>query len=157
MKYLIILFCLSLVGCGSVTHAHHHKDDADNGFKKAIQQVMDARRDIRTVICHPPRTQTELVEIADMDSTALLFSARDFSERLKTLSLKDCPDDFKDAFTDYVAAWNDRAAANPDLLVLVQTASTSQLGPVQNPNAERTEGTWNVLKAICKKYHVTVE
>ena len=157
MKYLILALCLALAGCGTTKHAQRHKKDADGELKASIQRVLDARRDIRAIICHPPRNQGELVDIANMDPKALIFSAQDFAQRLPTISLEGCPRDFKEAFADYVAAWNDRAAANPNMLILVQTASASQLGPVQNPNAELTESTWDAVKKVCKKYDVSVE
>ena len=156
MKYLIFILCLTLVGCGSTGHGKHGKK-GDDEFKAPIQHVLDARNDIRAIISHPPRNEGELSDIANMNPNASIFSAQDFAQRLQTIALKGCPHDFKEAFTNYVSAWVDRAAASPNSLILVQTTPASQLGPVQNPDAERTETAWKALKAVCRKYDVTVE
>jgi hypothetical protein len=92
-----------------------------------------------------------------MNPSASIFSAQDFAQRLQTIPLKGCPRDFREAFTNYVSAWVERASASPNLLILVQTTPTARLGPIQNPGAERTETSWKDLKAVCTKYGVTVE
>jgi hypothetical protein len=44
-----------------------------------------------------------------MNPDSLIFNVQDFAQRLQTIPLDGCPDDFKSAFKIYVAAWNDRA------------------------------------------------
>jgi hypothetical protein len=157
MNYLILILCVALTGCGSVSHADHHRKKGEDKFQTAIQQVLAARLDIRAVISHPPRNAEELNDIANMNPNALIFSAHDFAERLGIIPLKDCPNDFKVAFAEYVTAWNERAAESPNLLILVQPSTPSRSGTVENPDAARTEAAWDALKKVCTQYGATVE
>jgi hypothetical protein len=159
MKYLIVVICLVLVGCGSLSPSSRHKRNAAAGLKASIQRVLEARANIRAIISHPPRTVDELSGIANMNPNSTIFLAQDFTQRLQMISLEGCPRDFKDAFAKYVAAWNERAASSPNLLILIQagTSTPSASGAVQNEYAAHTESAWNALKAICTKYGVTAE
>ena len=94
MKLLLLaLFLVVVAGCATHKHSQHEPD-----FKAAIQRVLDERRDIRSVISHPPRDEAELAGIARMNPDAQIFNVEDFALRLPTISLKGCPADFRDAF-----------------------------------------------------------
>jgi len=121
-----------------------------------IQYVLDARRNIRTIISRPPRNQTELAGVAGMNSNALIFNAQDFAQRLQNIPLEGCPDDFKTAFAKYVAAWVARAADNPNLMLLTDAGIYR---PGDNPDnaASQTESTWQGVQAVCTRYGAVAE
>jgi hypothetical protein len=155
MKFLMLLLCLTLVGCGSPGH-RSKRDKQEPDFKAKIQDVLDARRNIRTIISRPPRNQAELAGIAGMNPNALIFNAQDFAQRLQNLPLDGCPDDFKTAFSKYVAAWAARAADNPNMMLL---ADAGIYRPGDNPDnaASQTELTWQGVQAVSTRYGVEAE
>ena len=150
MKLLLLaLFLVVVAGCATHKHSQHEPD-----FKAAIQRVLDERRDIRTVISHPPRDEAELAGIARMNPDAQIFNVEDFALRLPTISLKGCPADFRDAFGAYVTAWTERAAANPAVLLLVSPGP--QL-PSSDAPVQPTETAWKAVQAVCTQYGIAAE
>lgn len=149
MKYLIIILCLGLVGCGSMGHGGRSKKKGSEE-RVAIQKVMEARSDIRQVISHAPQTEAELAA-ANHDPSVLVFSVDDYVKRLRAIPLTGCPEEFKTAFVNYAEAWNDRAAANPGLCLPL--AGGNGTHTENDPEAaELTESTWHALQDTATKY-----
>lgn len=150
MKYLILILCLALVGCGSTEHDRRSKKK-EAGYPAAIQKVLDARNNIRQVISHIPQNEAELAA-AGRDPSALVFGVDDYVNRLRTIPLTGCPEEFRTAFVKYAEAWNDRAAANPGLALPLLggkgTHAENDAGA-----AERTETTWRALQEVVTKYN----
>jgi len=150
LKCLAFIFCLAVSGCGSTKESRHSKK-MEEGYPAAIHTVLDARNDIRVVISHTPQSPAELAA-ANQDPTALVFSVQDYVKRLRTVSLKGCPDEFKAAFVKYAEAWNDRAAATPTLILPLGVGKgvPEESDPAV---AERTETTWHALQRVVAEYN----
>jgi hypothetical protein len=151
MKSLYLLLFVLCLAIGPGCATHHKKSKAELDFRAAIQHVVEARADIRTVISHSPRNAAELNDIAQMDPNALIFNVQDFAQRLQTISLKGCPADFRVAFENYVAAWNARAAANPALLLLLNAGPERQAVDAP-PSKEPTEVAWQAVQTVITKH-----
>jgi hypothetical protein len=148
MKYLLIVLCLALAGCA--THKHSHAKPAAD-FQAAMQKVLDQRNDIRQIISHPPRTQAELDGPAQGNPNALIFNVQDFAQRLQTIPLTGCPYDFKTAFGNYVAAWQERAAQNP-AAQLLNNPGTAVPASATPSAAGQTEAAWQNVLSVQASY-----
>jgi hypothetical protein len=148
MKNLLLVLCLLLAGCA--THKHSPAKTAVD-FESAMQKVLDQRNDIRQVISHPPRTQAELDGPAQGNPNALIFNVQDFAQRLQTIPLSDCPDDFKTAFGSYVAAWNERAAQNPGAQLLNNPGTAVPTSSIPSVTRQ-TEAAWQQVLSVQASY-----
>jgi len=148
MKFLLIVICLALAGCATYKHSH---TKAAKSFQAAMQKVLDERNDIRQIISHPPRTQAELDGPAQGNPNALLFNVQDYTQRLQTIPLTDCPSDFKSAFANYVAAWQVRAAQDPTLQLLTN-AGAGVLPANLATGAGDTEVAWQTVLSMQANY-----
>jgi hypothetical protein len=148
MKYLIVALGLLLAGCAG-HQAKHSQITKD--FQVAMQKVLDARNDIRQVISRLPRTHAELDGPAHGDPNALLFNVQDFATRLQTIPLPGCPADFKSAFGNYVAAWQARAAMNPNLQ-LRTNPGTKLPGNNIPAGTGDTEAAWQLVLSVQNSY-----
>ena len=148
MRYLIFILCLLLAGCDLMGNDRKAKKK-ETETQAAIQKVLAERNDIRQVISHQPQNAVELAAAND-DPSVLVFEVQDYVKRLRMIPLKGCPEDFKTAFVSYAEAWNDRAAANPDLVLPLKAESGTHVE--NNPEAaERTQSTWRALQDIVTK------
>ena len=151
MKYLLIAL-LSLLLAGCATH-HHAQAKAAKSFQAAMEKVLAQRNDIRQIISRLPRTEAELAGPAQGNPNALLFNVQDFALRLPTIPLTGCPPDFKTAFNNYVAAWKERAALDPTVLLLTNPSVSQPALPAAS-GASQTEAAWQSVLAVQASYPV---
>lgn len=153
MKYIRLALCLILVGCASHKPVPAKGPQPPKDFVTAMQMVLDDRNDIRQIISHPPRTSAELNGPAQGNPNALLFNVQDFAQRLQTIPLTGCPEDFKAAFGNYVAAWLARAARNPELQI-VNNPSAGAAANFNPATAQQTETAWQKVLSVQSSYNI---
>ncbi len=153
INYCRLTLCLILVGCATHKPTPAKESHAPKDFVTAMQMVLDDRNDIRQIISHPPRTATELNGPAQGNPNALLFKVQDFAQRLQTIPLTGCPEDFKLAFGDYVAAWLARAGRDPEQQIL-NNPSAGAAANFNPATAQQTETAWQKVLAVQAIYNI---
>jgi len=153
---LLWLLCLCI--CSGCSHPD---------YKAAIQHVLDARIQIRNEFTHAPRDRTELMSVARMNPKALIFDAQDYALVLQTINPKDCPTDFRQAWSGYVSAWHYRANATDSPSYVLETGrelSQSETegafdeGHSSNSDGEsRTVSAWKAVQDVSTQYGVSTE
>jgi len=136
-------------------------------YRGSIQQVLDGRRELRDQIMHAPVNKIEWMEVADMTRHTLIFNVQDYALVLRSISLKDCPQDFCQAWNGYLSAWNYRAHefASPVYLLPARPAMLNGdfietyvgVGSSADEGERRTQSAWQKLQAVSVKYGARTE
>jgi hypothetical protein len=121
-------------------------------YKTNIQAVLDQKDALRERL------------LGTVPFARVNFPATQFAAGLAAEPLAGCPADFRRAWLDYAAAWNDRATRHPDGVLLLQSeldlfkkgdalAAREDLKKYQSSvPVDRTPAAWRNVEMISARY-----